>query len=99
MSFLKKSALIVGVVSTLLCGNALASGSETISTGPSNDARLYNVGKGVYADKFACSSCPLADKTLNADLAKDMLNGKPKVELSSAEADALAVYLKRRFKI
>jgi hypothetical protein len=99
MSLLKKTALIVGAVLTLACSSAFASGSETISTGPNNDARLYNVGKGVYADKFACGKCPLADKSLNADLAKEVLNGKPKVELSSAEADALAAYLKRRFKI
>ncbi len=99
MSLLKKPALIAGALATLLCSGAFASGSESISTGPSNDARLYNVGKGVYADKFACKGCPLADKSLNAELAREVLAGKPKVDLSSGETEALAAYLKRRFNI
>lgn len=78
---------------------AFASGSESFSSGPSSDARLYNVGKGVYADKLACSSCPLADKTLTAEVAKAVLNGEPKVDLTNDEAQALGAYLKRRFKI
>jgi hypothetical protein len=93
-----KSTLVVAVA-FVLSGSVFASGSEGISTGPSNDTRLYNVGKGVYADKFSCSSCPLAGKSLNADLAKEVLDGKPKVELSGDEAAALASYLKRRFKV
>jgi hypothetical protein len=103
MIFSMKSALMfgaaVGVFTTLVSTSANASGSESMSSGPSNDTRLYNAGKGVYADKFSCNGCPLAGKSLNAELAKEVLAGKPKVELSSDEADALAAYLKRRFRV
>ena len=78
---------------------AFASGSESFSAAPSSDTRLYNMGKGVYADKFACASCPLAGKSLDAEVAKAVLNGDPKVDVSNDEAQALAAYLKRRFKI
>jgi hypothetical protein len=103
MIFSMRSALIfgatVGAFTTLVSTNANASGSESMSNGPNSDTRLYNAGKAVYADKFSCSGCPLADKSLNAELARDVLAGKPKVELSKEEADALAAYLKRRFRV
>jgi hypothetical protein len=78
---------------------AFASGSESIAGGQTSDAALYNAGKGVYADKFACSSCPLASKSLNSSVAKEVLGGTPKVQLTSDEQAAVSVYLKRRFKI
>jgi hypothetical protein len=103
MIFSMKSALIfsatIGAMTCLVSTSVHASGSESISSGPSNDTRLYNAGKGVYADKFSCNGCPLAGKPLNAELAKEVLAGKPKIELSSDEADALAAYLKRRFRV
>ena len=95
----KKSTLLIGILTAVLSGTALASGSEGFSPGLSNDTQLYNVGKGVYADKFACSSCPLAGKSLNVDLAKEVLRGNPKVTLSTSEQNAVMSYLKRRFKI
>ena len=95
----KKSALLIGTLAAALSGAAVASGSEGFSPGLSNDTQLYNVGKGVYADKFACSGCPLAGKSLNADLAREVLRGNPKVTLSTTEQDAVMSYLKRRFKI
>lgn len=95
----KKSVFLVGALAAALSGAAMASGSEGFSPGLSNDTQLYNMGKGVYADKFACGSCPLAGKSLNADLAKEVLRGKPKVTLSTNEQDAVMTYLKRRFKI
>ena len=99
MVFPKKLTLAFGTLAIAASGAALASGSEGFAQGQSNDTRLYNVGKGVYADKFACSGCPLAGKSLNADVAKGVLGGAPKVALSGEEQDAVAVYLKRRFKI
>ena len=99
MVYSKKYTLAAGVLAVAMSGAAFASGSESFSQGQSNDTRLYNVGKGVYADKFACSSCPLAGKPLNAGVAKEVLGGTPKVTLSGDEQDAVAVYLKRRFKI
>ncbi len=79
--------------------NARASGSEGIGGSQTSEAALYNAGKGVYADKFSCSSCPLASKSLNASVAKEVLSGTPKVQLSAPEQEALSVYLKRRFNI
>ena len=99
MVFSKKYALAIGALAVAMGGAAFASGSEGFSQGQNNDTRLYNAGKGVYADKFACSGCPLAGKPLNAGVAKEVLGGSPKVALSSDEQDAVAVYLKRRFKI
>lgn len=93
-SVLAISALLLGVSSTVW-----ASGSEGFSQSQNSDTRLYNAGKGVYADKFSCSTCPLAGKSLNASLAKEVLGGSPKVQLSGEEQGAVAVYLKRRFKI
>jgi hypothetical protein len=101
MIFSTKSALIgiIGAVAIALSANAVASGSESIAATPNNSARLYNVGKGVYADKFSCSGCPLAGKSLDANLAKEVLSGKPKVELTAEETEALSAYLKRRFNV
>ena len=99
MVFSEKFALALGVLAVAASGAALASGTEGFAQGQNNDTRLYNAGKGVYADKFACSGCPLAGKPLNADVAKGVLGGAPKVALSGEEQDAVAVYLKRRFKI
>lgn len=95
----KTSAGIVSALALAFSGAAFASGSEGFTQGPNNEARLYNTGKGVYADKFSCSACPLAGKSLDANLAKQVLQGNPKVTLSTAEQDAVMVYLKRRFKI
>lgn len=94
-----KSALLAGALAASFATLAHASGSEGFAAGQSNDTRLYNTGKGVYSEKFACGGCPLAGKSLNADLARDVLRGNPKVTLSAAEQDAVMVYLKRRFKI
>ena len=99
MVFSIKFASAIGAMALVASGAALASGSEGFAQGQNNDSRLYTVGKGVYADKFACSGCPLAGKALNADVAKGVLGGAPKVTLSGEEQDAVAVYLKRRFKI
>ena len=99
MIFSKKYASALGALVIAASGAALASGSEGFAQGQNNDTRLYNVGKGVYADKFSCGNCPLAGKSLNSDLAKSVLGGTPKVTLSSDEQDAVSVYLKRRFKI
>jgi hypothetical protein len=99
MKTLGKSQLISGAVCALFSSMVFASGSETMSAAPSSSAQLYNTGKAVFADKFACSNCPLAGKNLDAEVAKEVLKGNPKVALSNDESEALAAYLKRRFKI
>ncbi len=99
MKFFRHSALILAAFIAAQAGSAFASGSEGFSSAQNNDTRLYNAGKGVFAEKFSCSACPLAGKSLNASLAKEVLGGTPKVQLSEQEQDAVMVYLKRRFKI
>lgn len=96
---IKIAAVPVALALALVNAPAFASGSEGFSQAPSNDTRLYNVGKGVYADKFSCSSCPLAGKSLNAELAREVVSGKPAVALSETEQAAVMTYLKRRFKL
>ncbi len=78
---------------------ALASGSEGVSGGETSEAQMYNVGKAVYAQKLACSNCPLAGKALNVMLAKDLLAGNQTQSLNADDKTALASYLKRRFKL
>lgn len=99
MIAIRKSAGVISALALAFSGAVFASGSEGFTAGPNNEARLYNVGKGVYADKFSCRGCPLAGKSLDASLAKQVLQGNPKVTLSTVEQDAVMVYLKRRFKI
>jgi hypothetical protein len=99
MKILSIQSAAIAMVLSLSSVGAFASGSESIAGGQTSEAALYNAGKGVYADRFACSSCPLASKSLNAGLAKEILGGTPKMQLSSDEQAAISVYLKRRFKI
>jgi hypothetical protein len=99
MKILSVKSITLTAAFLLSSAGAFASGSESIAGGQTSDTALYNAGKGVYADKFACSACPLVSKPLNSTVAKDVLNGTPKVQLSADEQAAVSVYLKRRFKI
>jgi hypothetical protein len=83
----------------LATGLALASGTDGGGSAQTGDAASYNTGKGVYAAKLACSGCPLAGKSLDAGMARDLLADKKGVALSAEESQALEVYLKRRFKL
>ena len=78
---------------------SLASNSDATGGNETSDAQAYNQGKGVYAQKLACSNCPLAGKILNAGIARDLLGGKDTQSLSPDESKSLTVYLKRRFKL
>ena len=93
--------LLVAVSATLAFGGGLAraSGSDGGGSAETGDTAAYNSGKGVYAAKFACSSCPLAGKSLDAGVARSLLTDKRGVSLSAVEASALDTYLKRRFKL
>ena len=84
---------------TLFGTPAFASGSDAGGGAETGDAQSYNVGKGVYAQKLACKSCPLAGKSLDAAMARGLLSGTETYSLSAAEQQALAVYLKLRFKL
>jgi hypothetical protein len=83
----------------LTTGIALASGSEGGGQAETGDTAAYNRGKSVYAEKFSCSACSMAGKSLDAGSARELLANKGGVSLSAEEAAALDVYLKRRFKL
>ncbi len=83
----------------LAAGLVLASGSDGGGQAEMGDAAAYNTGKAVFAMKFACSSCPMAGKSLDAGAARTLLANKGSVTLTPQESTALDVYLKRRFKL
>lgn len=89
------AALALALSATL----ALASGSDGGGSAETGDAAAYNMGKSVYASKLACTNCPMAGKSLDAAMARQLVEKKPAVTLSDDESKALAVYLKRRFKL
>ena len=84
---------------TWAAGSSFASGSDAGGGAETGDAQAYNIGKGVYAQKLACKSCPLAVKTLDRAMARELVAGKGTTGLSAEEQQALAVYLSRRFKL
>ena len=84
---------------TWAAGSSFASGSDAGGGAETGDAQAYNIGKGVYAQKLACKSCPLAGKSLDSAMARDLAAGKGTVGLNAEEQQALAVYLSRRFKL
>ena len=89
----------IGASLALAAGLALASGSDGGGQAEMGDTAAYNTGKSVFAMKLACSGCPMAGKSLDADAARALLANKGSVTLSSQESAALDVYLKRRFKL
>jgi hypothetical protein len=93
------ASLTLALVAGLAAGSAVASGSEAAGSAETGDAAAYNTGKGVYASKFGCGTCPMAGKSLDASSARELLANKKGVSLSAAESAALEVYLKRRFKL
>ncbi len=100
-SLLLRRAACVGLllVSSLSGGLALASGNDGAGSAETGDVALYNTGKGVYNSKLACTGCPMAGKTLDANSARDLLSNRRGVTLNAEESAALDVYLKRRFKL
>ena len=96
---LNGTAATLLAMSALLGAPAFASGSDAGGGAETGDAPSYNVGKGVYAQKLACKSCPLAGKSLDAAMARGLLSGTETYSLSAEEQQALAVYLRLRFKL
>ena len=83
----------------LAISSALASGSDGGGSAETGDTAAYNTGKSVFATKFACSGCPMAGKSLDADAARALMANKGKVTLTPQESAALDAYLKLRFKL
>lgn len=90
---------LTAVVLTCASLASMASGSDGGGAAETGDAQAYNIGKLVYAQKVACSTCAMPGKTLDMAAAKQILSGKPISGLSDDESRALAVYLTRRFKL
>ena len=84
---------------TLFGAPAFASGSDAGGGAETGDSQSYNIGKGVYAQKLACKSCPLAGKSLDAAMARGLISGTETYSLNAEEQRSLAVYLKLRFKL
>lgn len=91
--------LLTGAFIALGSSLSYASGSEAGGGAETGDAHAYNMGKGVYAQKLACKTCPLAGKTLDGAMARELLSGSSVVPLDDMEKEALTVYLSRRFKL
>ncbi|MFM2448588.1 MAG: hypothetical protein RIS44_1038 [Pseudomonadota bacterium] len=91
--------VVAAITLALTTGLALASGTDGGGAAETGDAAAYNTGKGVYASKFGCGTCPMAGKSLDAGSARELLANKKGVSLSAEESAALEVYLKRRFKL
>ncbi len=83
----------------LSAGFAFASGSDGGGQAEMGDTAAYNTGKSVFAKKIACSGCPMAGKSLDAESARALVANKGNVTLTPQESAALDVYLKRRFKL
>lgn len=93
--------MIRGCAALLLAFTAtfsLASGSDGSAGSETGDTAAYNSGKAVFAGKLACQGCPMAGKSLDSALARQLLATTP-ASLSAQESQALSVYLKRRFKL
>lgn len=88
----------IAITFSLVTSLAMASGSDGGGSAETGDEAAYNKGKSVYAAKLACSSCPMAGKRLDAAAARELI-AKPTSTLSAPEAQALQVYLTRRFKL
>ena len=95
---LKKFGLAIAL--PLLCGAAFASGVDSFGGGPTGQQQMYNAGKAVYAQKFACADCMMAGKNLDKAVAQSLLSDAEKTaKLTDDERSALAAYLKLRFKL
>ncbi len=92
-------ALVIPLALALAGGLAQASGSDGGGAAETGDAAAYNTGKSIYASKLACSGCPMAGKSLDAGMARELLANTKGVTLTAEETQALEVYLKRRFKL
>ncbi|BFM05603.1 hypothetical protein [Halioxenophilus aromaticivorans] len=96
-SLLRHAFFVVAILG--VASFAQASGSDAGASAKTGDAAAYQLGKQIFAKKFACKSCPLHKQRLNKSLAQEVLMGKPNVAMSEDENQALQVFLQRRFKL
>jgi hypothetical protein len=98
---LKKSLFIATITSalSLYSSGVLASGADISKGAKTSNTQLYNVGKRVYKEKFACDGCSMANKYLDEESAKTILKGTEIATLSEREAKGLEVYLTKKFDL
>jgi hypothetical protein len=98
---LKKIFFIATTTAAIsLCSSgALASGADISKGAKTSNTQLYNVGKQVYKEKYACDGCSMANKSLDEESAKTILKGKEIATLSEREAKGLEVYLTKKFDL
>ncbi|MDD2725564.1 MAG: hypothetical protein PHH59_16295 [Methylovulum sp.] len=95
--------LTVLAIGWAAASSALASGSYSISGGDQAN-QTYHLGKSAFYHKLACSSCPLAGQDIDEAKAAELVAQLAKAselaqKLSETERGAVAVYLKRRYKL
>lgn len=89
------SALVISACASV----AHASGSDSFPSSSSGTSQ-YNLGKQVFAEKLACKGCVFDGKSINGEIAKQIVNDKKATEkLSADDRDAVITYAKRRFKL
>ncbi len=98
------TVLSLAFASTLISAPSFASGSEGFGGASTGAAKSYNLGKRVLVKKVLCKTCVLAGQKIKKEDAKLLLQGKGNAEkiqavLNAEEQSALAVYLKRRYKL
>ena len=93
------SPLVLVVFVALQAPSVFASGSSAVGQAKTGGAAAYNQGKRVFATKVACGDCPNPNMELNKTSAQSLLSTLPELKLSEPDQEALAVYLKRRFKL
>ncbi len=99
---MKQFVLIVGAATLAWAFSttpAQASSTDGGGNAETGDTAAYNMGKRVYAAKLACTGCPMAGKSLDAGMARQLVSSKGNVTLSAEETKALNLYLARRFKL
>lgn len=64
------------------------------------DYRQYEYGREIYAVKLGCSTCPLGDRELNEETAREYLTNSTLWDgLEEKEHEAVAVYLRQLFTL
>ena len=90
---------LITVSLTAFSSFAFASGSDAVGSAQTGERAQYGLGKRVFSKKIVCKSCPMAGTKLNRDSAEKILSDDAAANLTSKEQTALAVYLKRRFRL
>jgi hypothetical protein len=87
------------VTFALVAGLAHASGSDSFPSASSSTS-MYNTGKQVFAEQLACKGCAFDGKSIDKNIAMQIVSDKKATEkLSADDRDAVVLYAKKRFKL